>query len=154
GSRGMSTTTSLLKPTPWVRRDHCWINDGSSCACWARLSTSIRSSPRQYSLPKRNNMQLLRQNLLAGKQLGYGFAPAHQMVPVAVHHDLGGASAGVVIGRHDKAVGSCRTNRQQVTFFHYQCPFLAEKVSGFANWSDHIIVAAATLTRCHRHDIH
>ena len=57
---------------------------------------------------------------------------------LAIDHQFRGTIAGVVVGTHDKAVGTSRANRQQVASLETQMTVLAQEVSGFTDRTDQI----------------
>ena len=57
----------------------------------------------------------------------------------AVHQNFGGQRAGIVIGRHGKAIGARAHQRQVIAFADFrQRTVLAEIIAGLANAADDI----------------
>ena len=83
---------------------------------------------------------VLGQGVFARKQLGYFFAFADQISLFTVHHDFCRTRAGVVIGTHRHAVGACGEYGQEITLIYRKGSVMTEKVSAFANRSDHFIL--------------
>src|SRR5690606_40858146 len=58
---------------------------------------------------------------------------------IAVHHDFRHSGPRVVVGAHDKTIGTCGTYCQQVAGQQVQGPLLAEEVTGFAHRPHQVI---------------
>src|SRR6056297_3943028 len=99
------TTKSLPVPCIFV-----------NCSC---MSVSTGAVPRRAG----------GQAVFSPQQVGDGFALPHQIHVLAVDHDLGGATAGVVVGAHGEAVGTRAEHGEQVALPEIQRAILAQKVS-------------------------
>src|SRR5688572_18251937 len=119
------------------------------CACWLTRSRTMKSLPRPCILVKRSSMGLLRQKAFASKQLGYRLAAMHCNVLVANYQHFGATAARVVVGAHDKPVGTGRMHGQQVAFFKRQLTVLGQEIAGFADRADDVVGTGRRLARAH-----
>ena len=105
-------------------------------------------------LGKTQQHGLLRQQAFASIQLGYRLAATHFKRLITVHQHLGGTAAGVVVGAHDKPVGTGRMHGQQITFFQGQLTILGQEVAGLADRADDVVGAGCAVARRHGGDVH
>ncbi len=68
---------------------------------------------------------------------------------VSVDHHLGGASSAIVIGTHGKSIGAAGGQCEQVATFDAQLAIFGDKVAGFTDRADHIVVACFTVAARH-----
>src|SRR5712672_520225 len=76
---------------------------------------------------------------LVADKVVYRLAFANERKFIPAHQRLCGQGARIVIGGHDKSIGPCTHDREQISgaqFWHF--PLLRKKIAALAHWSNNI----------------